>query len=167
MKSLTSSFGVGAEFDDFLFATIAEDRNGLPLSVVSLLGRMDLDPWQEAAVLAALPAEAAAQRLTSLLGRVPDSTLQQPDPGTTVARLVALLPRRPGPNTHPLQASTSDAATTRARTMWNRIFLASYLIVMLVSQFVVARFGPTRADAAHTPASVTAPSQTPPPASVK
>jgi hypothetical protein len=99
MKSPASSFGLGAEFDDFLFAPIAEDRNGLPLSVVSLLGRMDLDPWQEAAVLAALPAEAAAQRLTSLLGRLPGPPLQQPDPGTIVARLVALLPRRPDPNT--------------------------------------------------------------------
>jgi hypothetical protein len=29
----------------------------MPLSVVSMLARRDLDPWQEAANLAALPAE--------------------------------------------------------------------------------------------------------------
>jgi hypothetical protein len=165
MKSPASSFGLGSEFDDFLFAPIAEDRNGMSLSVVSLLGRMDLDPWQEAASLAGLPPEAAVQRLASLLDLLPGPPLQQPDPDTTAARLVALLPRRPAPNTRPLQASA--AATTHARAMSNGIFIAIYLTVMLATQFVIARLGPTRADASHTPASVTAPSQRPPPASVK
>jgi|SRR5581483_5155133 len=167
MKSPASSFGLGSEFDDFLFAPIAEDRNGMSLSVVSLLGRMDLDPWQEAASLAGLPPEAAVQRLTSLLDLLPVPPLQHPDPDTTAARLVALLPRRPAPNTSPLQASASAAATTRARAMSNGIFIAIYLTVMLATQFVIARLGPTRADASHPPASVTAPSQTPPPPSVK
>jgi hypothetical protein len=166
MKSAASSFGLGSEFDDFLFAPIAEDWNGMSLSVVSLLGRMDLDPWQEAASLAGLPPEAAVQRLASLLDLLPGPPLQQPDPDTTAARLVALLPRRPAPNTRPLQASSS-AAATHARAMSNGIFIAIYLTVMLATQFVIARLGPTRADASHPPASVTAPSQTPPPASVK
>jgi len=46
---------LGAEFDDFLFAIIGDDRNGMQLSVVSVLARMDLDPWHEAATLAASP----------------------------------------------------------------------------------------------------------------
>ena len=45
---------LGSEFDDFLFAPIGEERNGMPLSVVSALARSDLDPWQEAAQLARL-----------------------------------------------------------------------------------------------------------------
>lgn len=139
----------------------------MTLSVVSLLARLDLDPWQEAASLAVLPTEAAAQRLTSLLGSLPGPPLRQPDPGSLVARLVALLPRRPDPSTGALQASASGAATTHARAMSNKIFIAICLTVILASQFVIARLWPTRADATHTPASVTAPSQTPPPASVK
>lgn len=40
-----SNFLLGSEFDAFLFASVGDDRNGLPFSIVSLLGRMDLDPW--------------------------------------------------------------------------------------------------------------------------
>jgi len=167
MKSLASSFGLGSEFDAFLFAPIAEDRNGMSLRVVSLLGRMDLDPWQEAASLAGLPPEAAVQRLTSLLDLLPGPPLQQPDSDTTAARLVALLPRRPAPNTRPLQASASGAATTHTRAMSNGIFIAIYLAVMLATQFVIAHLERARADAAHTPAPLTVASQTPPPDSVK
>jgi hypothetical protein len=38
----------GSEYDDFLFASMGEDRNGLPLSVLSALARLDVDPWEEA-----------------------------------------------------------------------------------------------------------------------
>jgi hypothetical protein len=166
MKSPASSVGLGSEFDDFLFAPI-EERNGLPLSVVSLLARMDLDPWQEAASLAGLPAEAAAQRLTSLLGLLPDPPLQQPDPRATAARLVQLLPRRPDPDTGRLQGSTASSGATHARPITRGIFLGLYLAVMLATQFVIAHLERARADAAHTPAPLTVASQTPPPDSVK
>jgi hypothetical protein len=46
---------LGSEFDNFLFASIGESRNGMLLSVLSALARLDLDPWQEAAELARLP----------------------------------------------------------------------------------------------------------------
>ena len=46
---------LSSEFNDFLFAPIAEDRHGMPLSVLSALARQNVDPWQEAANLASLP----------------------------------------------------------------------------------------------------------------
>jgi len=42
----------GSEFNDFLFAPIGEDKNGMLVSVLSGLARSDVDPWQEAAKLA-------------------------------------------------------------------------------------------------------------------
>src|SRR5271170_7527939 len=91
MNPPASSSRVGSEFDAFLFAPIGEDRNGLPLSVVSLLARMDLDPWQEAAGLAGLPTQAAAHKLAGLLAALP--LLKPSDPQTLATRLIALLPR--------------------------------------------------------------------------
>ena len=41
---MTRPAGLGSGFDAFLFAVIGEDRNGMALSVVSMLARMDLDP---------------------------------------------------------------------------------------------------------------------------
>ena len=86
---------LGSEFNDFLFAPVCEERDETPLSVISALARLDLDPWEEAAALAGLAREPAAQRLASLLAKLPYGPSVRPDPGTTSARLVALLPRRP------------------------------------------------------------------------
>ena len=94
MKRPASFSTLGSEFDDFLFAAIGEDSNGMPLSVVSALARMGLDHWHEAASLAAVSAETATGKLTSLLAALPDPALRRLDPGTTAARLTALLPQR-------------------------------------------------------------------------
>jgi hypothetical protein len=87
-----------SEFDDFLFAPIGEDRNGMPLSVLSALVRLNVDPWQEAAKLARLPGETATQRLASLIAPLPDGPSTQLDPFTIAARLIARLPRQASSN---------------------------------------------------------------------
>ena len=42
------------EFDAFLFASVGEEVDGVPLSVLSALSQLDLDPRAEAARLALL-----------------------------------------------------------------------------------------------------------------
>jgi hypothetical protein len=85
----------GSEFDDFLCAPIGEEQNGMLLSVLSALVRLDVDPWQEAAKLAGLPGETATARLASLIAALPDRPLAHLDPRTIAARLIARLPRPP------------------------------------------------------------------------
>src|ERR1700691_5268465 len=80
------------DLDDFLFAAIREDKSGIPLSVVSALARLDVDPWEEAAKLAAMPDEAATQRLSALIASLPMESATDPERRTIAARLVALLP---------------------------------------------------------------------------
>ena len=55
MASAISPFFRDPSFDPFLFATIGEERNGMMLSVLSSLARLDLDPLREAANLSGLP----------------------------------------------------------------------------------------------------------------
>ena len=62
---------IGPEFDQFLGASIGEDRNGTGLSVLSALARLDVDPWKEATSLARMPREAAAVRLSELIEALP------------------------------------------------------------------------------------------------
>lgn len=82
-------------FDEFLFAVIREETNGTPLSVISALTRLGLEPWQEAARLAALPAAAAAEALATLLGRLPQGAAasEPADRSRLVAGLIELLPK--------------------------------------------------------------------------
>jgi hypothetical protein len=85
-----------AQFDDFLFAQIGEDGNGMLLSVISAFARLDLDPWQEAANLAQLPKATAARRLASLIAKLPGLPLAQRDIAAAASRLIARLPRLAG-----------------------------------------------------------------------
>src|SRR6185437_664484 len=85
---------LGSDFDAFLFAPIGEDRNDMPLSVLSALARLDIDPWQEAAELTRLSPETATQRLASLIAALPGGPSADLDPGKIAARLIVRLPRR-------------------------------------------------------------------------
>jgi hypothetical protein len=92
MRDLVSTYRpLGSEFDDFLFAEVGVQQNGMRLSLASGLIRLGLDPWTEAARLATLPAGAAAAALTALISRMPDLEVgAAEDPGLP-AGLVALL----------------------------------------------------------------------------
>jgi hypothetical protein len=82
-----------SRYDDFLFAEVGEQGNGMPISMASALTRLGLDPWDEAGRLASLPAKAAIAAVTTLIGRVPDlpiPALKIPD---LAAGLVPLLAR--------------------------------------------------------------------------
>jgi hypothetical protein len=95
MTRTRAQYFPGPEFNAFLYASLGEERNGMQLSMVSALARNGMDPWQEAARLAALPRDAAIDGLGRLLDRLPGG--QSSDTAVLAARLVALLPQiRPG-----------------------------------------------------------------------
>jgi hypothetical protein len=125
----------GSEYNDFLFAPIGEDRNGMLVSVLSGLARSDVDPWQEAAKLAALPGETATQRLASLIGALPDRVALYPDTRTIAVRLVALLPRPLGSSAVSQGASHSAWAVMNSRPWWIYVVVMSFV---LGSQFLIA-----------------------------
>ena len=60
-----------SDLNDFLFASVGDQQNGMPLNVFSALTRLDVDPWEEAARLAALPKSLAAEALEPMIARLP------------------------------------------------------------------------------------------------
>ena len=133
-----SGSALGTEFDGFLFASVREDGNG-PLSVLSTLARLDVDPWQTAATLAALPQGDAAQSLAKLFSGLPGG-LENRDAVAT--RLVACLPNRAfspavGQNA---SAPTGTGAHAQADRLW-LIYLLS-MLMMLAVQGLVQSQGP-------------------------
>ena len=102
------------EFDDFLFAPIGEERNEMLLSVLSALARLGLDPWQEAARLAQLPKERAAQSLASMIGELPGGRWAPSDSGLIAARLVQLLPSQDAAEAPPAPADTDFLPVLRS-----------------------------------------------------
>lgn len=82
------------QFDDFLFAPICQEQNGMPLTVLSALARLDVDPWHEAARLAKMSTESATERMRSLIAALPEETSAHANADAIAARLIGLLPPR-------------------------------------------------------------------------
>jgi hypothetical protein len=140
MTLATATSAPESRFDPFLYAAVREDPNGAPLTVLSVLARLDIDPWVEAARLAQLPGEVAARTLAGLISALPNGSATPQDSGTIAARLITLLPRRSergiaaprAPFGGPSVIRIPDRATIVARAVLCLIFLA-----LLLSQWVV------------------------------
>jgi hypothetical protein len=142
---------LGSEFDTFLFAPIGEDQNGLTLRVVSLLARMNLDPWEEAGNLASLSTEAAGRRLALSLDSLTDPSLRQAICEPMVWRLLTLLPQRAPAAIAMPRAGVDAAAAPNLGTGITIIFVAATVVLLGVLIFASEGLAPS-----------SVPSQTPP-----
>ena len=130
---------IGPEFDEFLGASIGEDRNGTGLSVLSALARLDVDPWKEATSLARMPREAAAVRLTELIEALPLAPASAIPSRMSAADLVALLPKGKAVD---VRSSDSAFAATGLRETRVLMALSGFAIMMLVLFTMSALFSP-------------------------
>ena len=80
------------EMDPFLFASVGEEVEGIPLSVLSALAQLGLDPRNEAVRLSNLTSEAAASQLARLFARLPDRPWTSSEIRGIASKLVELLP---------------------------------------------------------------------------
>src|ERR1700734_465178 len=94
---------IGPEFDEFLAASIGEDRNGTSLSVLSALARLDVDPCQEAASPGRMAGNAARGPWSGCIGALPSGPAIPVPSKPIAAGLVALLPK-----TQKLNVSSPD-----------------------------------------------------------
>jgi hypothetical protein len=67
MPTVSEIRRLGTLFDPFLHATVGNDRNNNPVTMLSTLARLGLEPWDAASDLAALPQEVARERLDGML----------------------------------------------------------------------------------------------------
>lgn len=82
------------EYERFLAASVGADGTGASVSVLSMLARLELDPWIEASDLAKMHDAPARQRLEALLARFEDVPTLVFDKGRVASDLLAFLPRR-------------------------------------------------------------------------
>jgi hypothetical protein len=81
------------DLDRFLFATIGDEIDGVPLSVISGLTRLGLDPWQEAGRLSSLSNHEAIEQLARLIAELPGLFRPLGEAREIADRLIQLLPR--------------------------------------------------------------------------
>jgi hypothetical protein len=78
--------------EPILFAEVGDQRSGVGLTVLSLLARLGLDPWAEAARWVTLPRNAAIACLAGNIARMPLSPQALAGAHATATRLILLLP---------------------------------------------------------------------------
>lgn len=131
-------FALGrSELNEFLFAAIGTEQNGMTLSVISGLARLGVDPWAEAARLAGLPVPAAVEALARKIAAISDGSWKS-DAVRIAERLVPLLPRG---SAAPARAKPAEAAARKPRLrapgwlIW--VLLAALAIATLVDRDVI------------------------------
>ena len=81
------------DLDKFLFAAVGDEVKGIPLSVMSALTRLGLDPWKEAGRLSSLSYHEAIEQLARLIAELPGSSRTFSEARDIAGSLVNLLPK--------------------------------------------------------------------------
>jgi hypothetical protein len=84
------------DLDKFLFAAVGTERDGMPLSMVSALIRLGLDPWEEAGRLSSLGKREAIEQLARLIAELPGDRPPLAEAREIAGELVKQLPERDG-----------------------------------------------------------------------
>jgi hypothetical protein len=113
-----------SDLNQFLFADIGTEANGMTLSVMSVFARLGADPWTEAGRLAILPKADAADSLASMIAGMPRSLWPLPDASVIAVRLIGLLPARP-----------ATAAIRQVARRWpgNQIALVGACVALVIA----------------------------------
>jgi hypothetical protein len=124
---------LNSDLNDFLFAAVGEQQNGMPLNVVSGLTRLGLDPWKEAARLAALPKALAAEKLAPIIARLPLDRPEPPDNLAISRLLVELLPEHGrGASPGPQQSDASCKKYSLAMIVLSCVALGTALLFIVL-----------------------------------
>jgi hypothetical protein len=81
------------DLDRFLFAEVGAEQNGIPLSMVSALTRLGLDPWDEAGRLSSLGKREATEQLARLIADLPGPSWPLSEAREIAGELVGQLPK--------------------------------------------------------------------------
>ena len=81
------------DLDNFLFAAVGTERDGIPLSTVSALTSLGLDPWEEAGRLSSLAKPEAVEQLARLIAELPGRRHLLAEAREIARGLVEWLPR--------------------------------------------------------------------------
>jgi hypothetical protein len=133
--TLRPEYSLGhSEYNAFLFAAVGEEKVGLPLTVLTALSRLGVDPWQEAARLSDLPREAAARAFAVTIAKLPEGDWKASDAETIAARLVDWLPAR---STPPIPSSAAGRVRGNMKNSrfavwlgWGALFVVALLLTL-------------------------------------
>ena len=132
------------DFDAFLYAPVGDDANGFPVTMLTVLARLGIDPWEEAEALAALPTESALQRLAARLEAMPNAPASAAATVDVASRLIKLLHRpkaapAPAQPTVPQETPLHVKVVRQAKDVPPAIYYLIGLLFMLAAHLALTR----------------------------
>jgi hypothetical protein len=129
------------EFDEFLFAAVGEEIDGIPLTTISMLTQLGFDPWRESGRLASLAKRDATEQLAQIIARLPRPGWVAERRGEIARTLIELLPQRaktdeparPGPPRYRRPGYWTNISD-RAKTVLIGSILAAAVVITLVAR---------------------------------
>jgi hypothetical protein len=139
--TLRPEFALGhSEYNPFLFSAVEDEEGELPLTVMSALVRLGIDPWQEAARLSALPRDVAARSLAEAIAKLPSRACEAASLAATATRLVSWLPVR-GVSIAPTGSSKSTGSTKSTVSTRSIASILSTVVGLRAERPEVSRMG--------------------------
>jgi len=149
VRSAPPSTTLPSTYNDFLYAPVGEDKNGVLLTVLSVLARQNVDPWEEAADLSRLPRDSAMRKLISMITASPGQPSTPADQTAVADRLIALLPSRAATAGSTHNAPPDAPPVNRPPAFARLLFIAIYIGLMFLGQWIAAStFDRARVDGA-------------------
>jgi hypothetical protein len=113
------------DLDNFLFAAVGAEQDGIPLSTVSALTQLGLDPWEEAGRLSSLSKREAVEQLARLIAELPGTHRPLAEAREIACGLVEQLPKHDSsPPARPIES--------RRRFKWPTLPRQSQFMVLCV-----------------------------------
>jgi hypothetical protein len=106
-----------SQYDAFLFASVCE-TDEMTLSVLSVLARQDVDPWQEAARLTQLSKDQAINSLASKIWKSNSVRWSPSEASILAGRLIELLPSHSRTRSGPLWTDVGNGRLTFWLVAW-------------------------------------------------
>ena len=100
-----------SQYDAFLYASVCQ-TDEMTLSVLSVLARQDVDPWQEADRLAQLSRDQATNSLASKIWKSNSERWSPSEASIQAVRLIELLPSHSRPGSNPPWADDGSGRVT-------------------------------------------------------
>lgn len=128
MARARTPFFQDPQFDKFLQSEVGDDRNGVSVSVLSMLARLGVDPWREASELASMPEASARRRLDVLMARFSDVPSWVPSRNDVISRLLTLMPQgASSSNLTPGNQNSQSAQKALGTPLYIAVLIASLL----------------------------------------
>ncbi|MGO4123360.1 hypothetical protein AB4Z01_03130 [Inquilinus sp. YAF38] len=129
-----------SNLNTFLFADVGAESNGMPLSVVSMLGRLGGDPWATANRLAGQPRDAAVLELAEIITGTARAERSNDEIMAIATRLASLLPGTGSTSSRAARAA-SPGTPSSAPGRWSGGALAMVLLVLATAVLLLRMAG--------------------------